>query len=479
MIKFLLRYISWLIFILFISGCASVTKFPDLGELYNKSAQYHRIDRNPVILIPGFTGTKLVDNKTGQIVWGAFGGRSINPATPQGARLIALPLKEEGDSAPLNKDVIPKGVLEQVKVKLLGLPMYLHAYMNILKVLGAGNYYDEEFAKATGIYYGRGHYTCFQFDYDWRQDIANNAQRLHDFILAKRAYVQSEIKKEFGIKDYPVKFDLVAHSMGGLLARYYLQYGAVKLPENGSLPKMTWEGAQYVEKLVMVGTPNGGTMEAFLDLVHGVKFSVFLPKYEPAILGTMPSLYEMLPRTRHRPVVDAENPDASSLDLFDPELWIRMKWGLASDKQDQVLKRLLPSVADKQERYRIALDYLRKALKRAKQFTESMDKPFTPPSGVSFYLFAGDAQETNAVVGVDTKNGTLKVLKKEPGDGVVLRSSVLLDERSQKQWSPNLVSPISWGSVNFLFTDHLGLTKDRTFSDNLLFLLLEKDRKKF
>ena len=41
-------------------------------------------------------------------------------------------------------------------------------------------------------------------------------------------------------------------------------------------------------------------------------------------------------------------------------------------------------------------------------------------------------------------------------------------------WTPGLQSPIEWSRVYFLFTDHLGLTKDVHFADNILYLLLEQ-----
>jgi len=266
--------------------------------------------------------------------------------------------------------------------------------------------------------------------------------------------------------------------MGGLLARYYLEFGVQDLPEDGRILPVTWEGARYVEKLVMIGTPNAGTMEALRDLVEGVQFSIFLPKYEPTVLGTMPALYQLLPRNRHHRVVNAHDPN-ESIDLLDPELWRKMKWGLFSESQQHALEMLLPEALDPQERKRIAFDHLKKSLKRAKQFMETMDQSAVPPLGVSIYLFAGDAEPTDAVVSVDTDTGSLKVVKKEFGDGAVLRSSVLLDERVGQRWVPYLESPIPWTSAQFLFTDHVGLTKDTAFTDNLLFLLLEKDKKNF
>ncbi|MGB0717444.1 MAG: esterase/lipase family protein, partial [Phycisphaerae bacterium] len=81
--------------------------------------------------------------------------------------------------------------------------------------------------------YGNEHFTCFQFDYDWRRNNVENARRLHEFILDKKAYIQDELKKRYDIENADFKFDLVAHSMGGLIARYYIRYGPAALPVNG------------------------------------------------------------------------------------------------------------------------------------------------------------------------------------------------------------------------------------------------------
>ena len=112
-----------------------------------------------------------------------------------------------------------------MRINLLGIPVTASAYAQILATLGVGGYRDEQLGKAGAIDYGDDHYTCFQFDYDWRRDNVENAQRLHRFILAKREYVRAEIRKRYGADRPDVKFDIVAHSMGGLITRYFLQYG--------------------------------------------------------------------------------------------------------------------------------------------------------------------------------------------------------------------------------------------------------------
>jgi hypothetical protein len=75
-------------------------------------------------------------------------------------------------------------------------------------------------------------------------------------------------------------------------------------------------------------------------------------------------------------------------------------------------------------------------------------------------------------------SSALTVTAWQPGDGRVSRPSALMDERYSVgvKWTPRLVSPIAWSNVNFLFADHLGLTRDPGFTDNILFLLLESPR---
>lgn len=92
------------------------------------------------------------------------------------------------------------------------------------------------------------------------------------------------------------------------------------------------------------------------------------------------------------------------------------------------------------------------------------------------HLIAGDGQDTEALVSVDKTTGKLAVLGHAPGDAIALRSSALMDERVGGVWQTVLVSPLPWTSVTFTFKSHLELTRDPSFTDNLLFLLLEQPR---
>ena len=422
--------------------------------------------------MPGILGSKLKDLDSNAIVWGAFGPGSVNPKKPENARLIALPMQQGAPLAALQDRVAPDGVLDQVKVRFAGIDLRLKAYFYMLSTFGAA-YRDSDLGESGAVDYGDKHYTCFQFAYDWRRDIVESARLLHAFILNQRAYVQAETEKRYGIKDLDVKFDIIAHSMGGLVVRYYLRYGPTDLPADGSLPELTWAGARYIENVVMVGTPNAGSVDAVTYLVEGEKFAPMFGKYESAILGTMPAVYQLLPRGRHGAVIDAGT-EKRIEDIYDPALWERMGWGLADPRQDAVLQMLLPEAQDPAVRRRIALEHQGKALQRAKQFAAALDLPASPPAGLSLYLIAGDAVPTEAVVAVD--KGATNVVKKAPGDGTVLRSSALMDEGIGTDLVGRLNSPIDWTAVHFLFKDHIGLTKDPGFSDNLLFFLFEKPK---
>jgi pimeloyl-ACP methyl ester carboxylesterase len=449
-----------------LTSCSTTLKPPDLAGLYGKALEYHAIDRNPVIVIPGILGSKLQDAESGRIVWGAFERGYANPKTPEGARLCALPMEIGTPLNGLSDDVVTSGALTSLRIRLLGLPLELSAYAQILGTLGAGGYRD------NALYYGPDHFTCFQFPFDWRRSNAENATKLHEFILESEAYIKEEMLKRYDKKIDRVKFNIVAHSMGGLIARYYLRYGATPLPVDGTLPKLTWTGAERVKHLVMVATPNGGSAQSIEQLAFGL--SLFpITRYAPAILGTFPSIYEMMPRARHGAVVDKDDPE-NFINFMDPSIWKEMNWGLARDDQRRMLENLLPDVADPEQRRRIALDHMEKCLRNAQQFHAALDVPASPPPGTFINLFAGDAVPTVDVFSLDRRDGTLTPRVKAQGDATVTRRSALMDERREEDWSPVLKSPIDFHGVTFLFDSHLGMTKSPMFADNVLHLLLEQ-----
>lgn len=448
-------------------GCGGGRK-ADLGAIYNVPAQQIGDDRTPVVVIPGILGSRLENRITGQKVWGSFTYGAADADTPAGAREIALPMASGVPLRELSDDAYSPGVLDLLVADITPFRrIRIGAYVDIMMTLAVGEYRDEELGNSGAIDYGGLHYTCFQYAYDWRRDIAENAIVLHQRILE----AQDQVRAGRGLSaDAPVKVDVTAHSMGGLVLRYYLRYGPTPLPEDGSLPELTWAGAAHVRKAILVGTPNAGSAKAMVQLVEGLNLNPLFPNYRPAVLGTMPAIYQLLPRVRHAAIVDARTREP--IDVFDVAAWQRYEWGLASPRADRVLRWLLPDVADEAQRRAIALEHLRKCLARAKQFHRAIDTPARVPEGTELSIFVGDAMPTIAVLGVEA-DGRLRTLEKQPGDGTVLRSSALMDERIGRGYAAGLRSPISWDRVQFVSDDHLGLTRSPDFVNNLLYMLLE------
>jgi hypothetical protein len=146
-----------------IASCHAPARAPDLGGLYNELAQNEDPYRNPVILIPGILGSKLVDRSSGSIVWGTFGFGNANPGDPAGARLIALPMAKDKTLDQLQDDVYPSETLDRVVVSFGGYPLILNTYAYILGVLGVGGYRDRQQAQMGAVDWGDDHFTCFQF----------------------------------------------------------------------------------------------------------------------------------------------------------------------------------------------------------------------------------------------------------------------------------------------------------------------------
>ena len=453
---------------LVLTACqTSKPKIADLGTIYNQAATGIGAERTPVVVIPGILGSKLVD-ENGTKVWGSFTFGAADPDFPHGARLVALPMQKGTPLSELRDEVYASDVLDTVTVDIGLLRGFeIGAYIDIMKTLAAGRYRDQSLGESGAVDYGGLHYTCFQLAYDWRRDISEQARALHDVI----AEAQLIAREELGLSaDTPIRVDIVAHSMGGLVLRYYLRYGPNPLPEDGSIPEITWEGAKNVRQAILIGTPNAGSIVSLKQLLNGYDLNPIFPNYRPTILGTMPAIYQLLPRARHNRVVDAETKEP--IDIFDPRVWERYNWGIISSDEDDKLRELLPGIDSREERLEIARDQLEKSLAKAKQFHEALDKPASPPAGTTISIFVGDSEATDSVYGI-TKSGKIRVLETAPGDGTVTRDSAVMDERVGGVWKPFLRSPVDWHRVQFIFEEHIGLTRDPTFVDNILFMLLE------
>ncbi|MGF1446755.1 MAG: esterase/lipase family protein [Pikeienuella sp.] len=503
-----------------VSGCAKEPDLPDLAQIYARVVEAEAgvvaNGRRPLITIPGTLGSRLRDSATGTVVWGGGSrGLSADPEVPEEARLIALPIAEpELPLAELRDGVVAAGVLDFAAPEVFGVPIDIEVYAGVSRTLSAGGFraadrprlidklrhgggVDRQFDTAeptpapdgaapalaqgpTPADYRRlteVAINSFRFDYDWRRDLAALAQEFHDFVMLRKRQVAARRSAISGQRVAPedVTFDLLAHSMGGLIARYYLMHGAVELPADGSLPPITWAGAEHFSRVVIVATPNAGSVLAFDNLVNGKSFGPFQPFYPSALLATHASVWQLFPRARHGRVRAAGTGEA--LDPLDPDLWRRYNWGLLDPEARDLLGWLMPEVADPFERRIRAGAHQSRLIRRAKQFQMAMDRWAPKPDHLEMFLVVGGGFATPAAAEVDLETGQVAITGREEGDGVVLRASVLLDERQGSDAAGGLDTPLRFDTTLFLPDEHVELTKNPVFGDNLLFWLLEQPRR--
>jgi len=324
----------------------------------------------PVIIIPGITGSELINKNTGKTVWFS--------RSRDGDDDLRLPVTP---NLAANRDGLVAGdILRGVKF-LKFLPeteIYDQLITNLEKRAG----YREAKWDDPGE---NGHQdTFYVFPYDWRRDNVETAR-----LLIKRI---EELKAKLGKPD--LKFNVVAHSMGGLITRYAAMYGDADIP--GGAPMPTWAGAKHFDKVFLLGTPNEGSVQALQTLLEGMSHfggGINLPwvrNINRQDVFTIPSLYQLLPHPASFLVYD-ENLRPLKLDIFEPATWDEYDWAVWKDKK---FEDRFSRVEQNNAR-----PYFSEALRRAKLFQAALDANNSPQTPVAFYLIGSDCKETqNAIL---------------------------------------------------------------------------------
>jgi hypothetical protein len=197
--------------------------------------------RDIVVLLPGITGSVL--QKDGKELWAISGQAAWRGLTSLGSSLQQLMLVEDdpeiddvGDGIKATR-LMPDAHLVPGLVKIDG-------YSRISRLI------TDHFEVVHGKTDNERSANFFEFPYDWRRDnrvAARMLKRLIDQQLPQwRTYS--------GATD--AKVILLAHSMGGLVARYYLE---------------VLEGWQGCKALITFGTPYRGSASALNYLTNGYK----------------------------------------------------------------------------------------------------------------------------------------------------------------------------------------------------------------
>lgn len=228
--------------VLILSFAAIAVALPERAWRAEAAAEPAR----PLIFVPGLLGSRLcrADPAGGaepNVVWGTLGALSAFPTL----RLQS----ETSDQA-----IKPCGLLRQIVY--LGL-FTQQVYASVVAHLERLGYREDR--------------NLFVFDYDWRLSVFDNAAALAAFVREK-------------IPDDTQQFDILAHSMGGLVSRVYV----AKLG-----------GSARTARLFSAGTPFFGAVKVYETLEQGWGAANYLMGGLTEFRRTMlsfPSAYELMPR---------------------------------------------------------------------------------------------------------------------------------------------------------------------------------------
>lgn len=460
-------------------GCTTyrqvASKYPksDIDAIYENAVPNPR--RNPVVLIHGFAGASLQRQEDGATVWGAFfTENSLLPSKEPGLRAFALDIGELERPIDQEKlrviadDTRAVELLQRVRADAVVADINVSIYASLVELMEKGGYapcHSEPRQESDS-----SKPACLTFFYDWRQDNVGNALALGRFLEAARRELERQSAE-------PVRFDIVAHSMGGLVARYFLRFGARDVLQERD-PPVTWAGAELIDRLVLISTPNFGSMKVLRELITGRRYPMV--KFEPGLVTTWMSPYQMLPRESHQLWLN-EQGEPTEVKITSAETWERNEWGPFAPGQDRFLRWVFPGETSAEGRRQRMAEFMTAAMERANGFQTVMDRSVPEPCPAEIVLFAADVQPTVAKAIVVRESGGIRLVfedrdgieVKAPGDGSVTRASAVADERLATGSTGWLTSPIPWSRKVFLTDTHRTFLGNPTFHNNLLHILLE------
>jgi len=246
------------------------------------------------IFVPGILGSKL--ERDGKLIWGKTTTGEALSFTAQ------EDLKYNRDEA------------ESIKASMLFdydfMIQNVDFYGKFLKILDYSYLGSER------------HYAYFP--YDWRQDNKLSAEQFEDWFLS---LCRENSKEKCSLNGR--KLIIVAHSMGGLVVKYWF-HSKYKKNKN----KKNHYPFSEIDKVLFLGTPHSGAPSALATLIKGYKTGIglSLPRrwiedsaFEALNKAghTFPSIYQLLPYFDHKEIIRFpgwQYPPVT-VDLYSKNLW--------------------------------------------------------------------------------------------------------------------------------------------------------------
>ncbi len=446
-----------LLSVFLLSACSSIQR-PDLSRLYRVNER--NPDTTPVILIPGLFGSKLRNKNTKIEVWPG----STRDVLFSNYSHLALKFDPE------TLQIIPDDLeAYDVADKVLGQDIYGPIISTLEK---HGGYVRG----VLGTPVKKGERRFYVFPYDFRQDNSEHALALDRLI--------DNVRRDYN--DPNLRVDVVAHSMGGLVARYYLRYGTTDVLK-GDSEQVTLYGTNRVRKMILLGTPNLGSASSLQAFLVGE--TVGFGRMQPEVLATMASGYQLFPHPLVNSLIDI-NGNPQHEDLFDTSTWEKFEWSIYDPEVQARIKKTESGMSD--VKLADLKRYFAYRLERGRRFQWAMStqEPATP---IRYVLFGGDCSLTPARLLLEQDGAQIRTrldpskiknplpgvpygeLMLEPGDGRVTKPSLLARESldpSEEESEDSFIPLAYWF---FLCEDHVQLTGNINFQDNLLNVLLTRN----
>lgn len=224
--------------------------------------------RDLVVVLPGLLGSILAKNK--KLVWAPSAGSVLNAIATLGGSIRKLGLPADiGDEHP-GDDVEPVALMPDLHL-LPGIWSANIGYGKLLDSLRTRFQFIEPSPEDPSRIPN-----LLPVPYDWRLSNRYNGKRLKGIVEPALERWQSQ-----GEPFSDAKIIFICHSMGGLVARWYIEKE---------------HGAPLTRKLVTLGTPYRGALSALDQLVNGVRKGIGPLKIDLTLFArSLPSVHQLLP----------------------------------------------------------------------------------------------------------------------------------------------------------------------------------------
>jgi len=445
-----------LIVLILLAGGCSVRQEPDLKALYAPVAAQPK--PHPLIVIPGIMGSRLFRTDDDHEVWPGSVWNMIS-GTEFANLALPVPGSEDIPGAPRLTQLQTGGVFHEIAGR--------DFYGQIIRTLtDAGGYSCVPREKVTAAS------DCVLFAWDWRKGMATASAEL-DALLQQLRMLRN---------DPTLKVDIVAHSAGGLLARYFVRFGGKDILDEVE-PVITFDGGRMVRQVVLIGTPNYGSITALQKAITGI--DIGFTSMRPETIATMPGMFRLLPHPDRTWMIDILG-QRINLDLFDVATWRGHRWSIWDP---EVRARIRAGFIDGSaaDAYLEAFEaHFVRQLARTARFHRALSRRVIE-SPTQYIVFGSACFATPARCLVEKVDGQIQVrlhpreikhplpgipydsLMLEPGDGSVTKASLLARD-SLDPYAARSDFPIAWSM--FVCEPHQNLPANPTFRDNLLNILL-------